>query len=417
MLEPIQRRVPVSAAIATALIALVVAGCEKPEQIQTYNVPKEPAAPVAKATPAAPTGEATDRMLAAIVPIGVQAYFFKVVGPLAAIQTNEKAINDFFEAIRVADGRPKWQLPEGWKETGASGMRMATITLPAEPKPLEITVNSLPWSGSPADMLSNINRWRGQLQLPPTDAAHIAENTRDAKAGETPITIVDLRGRFAGSGMSPPFASGAGPFSGGAGPFAGGNPGPAPSTSNTPPELPPGHPPIDATATPSAPPQQAVTDDTPKFVAPKDWQQLPAGGMRKAAFAVGNQEHGALVTLINFHATEGPQIGDPLQNVNMWRQGVGLQPIKQDELSKHTESIEINGQPAVYARAVPDPADAAQSQANLATLAAMAKQGDQLWFIKFSGDRSVVTAQENAFKSFLKSLRFTADSGATDGNK
>jgi hypothetical protein len=417
MSEPIQRRAPISAAIASALIALVFVGCEKPEQIQTYNAPKEPAAaPVAKAKPAAPTGEATDRMLAAIVPIAGQAYFFKVVGPLAAIEVNEKAISDFFAAIRVADGKPKWQLPEGWKESGASGMRMATITLPAEPKPLEITVNSLPWSGSPADMLSNVNRWRGQLQLPPTDAAHIAENTRDAKAGDLPITIVDLRGHFAGSGMSPPFAGGAGPFSGGAPPFAGGNSGAAPANSNAPPDLPPGHPPIDATAPPSAPPQ-AVADDAPSFVAPKDWQQLPAGGMRKAAFAVGNQEHGALVTLINFHATEGPQIGDSLQNVNMWRQGVGLQPIKQDELSKHTESIEINGQPAVYARAVPDPADTTQSQANLATLAAMAKQGDQLWFIKFSGDRSVVTAQEDAFKSFLKSLRFAAGSGATDGNK
>jgi hypothetical protein len=65
---------------------------------------------------------------------------------------------------------------------------------------------------------------------------------------------------------------------------------------------------------------------------------------------------------------------------------------------------------------VPDPSEASQSQSKLATLAAMAKRGDDLWFIKFSGDRSVVTAQENAFKTFLKSLRFAAGSGATDGH-
>ena len=47
----------------------------------------------------------------------------------------------------------------------------------------------------------------------------------------------------------------------------------------------------------------------------------------------------------------------------------------------------------------------------------MAKTGDQMWFIKLHGDRTVVTAQEDAFKTFLKSLRFAADGGATDGNK
>ena len=79
--------------------------------------------------------------------------------------------------------------------------------------------------------------------------------------------------------------------------------------------------------------------------------------------------------------------------------------------------LEIDGQPAVYVRAVPDPSDASQSQSKLATLAAMAKRGDVLWFIKINGDRTVVTTQEDAFKSFLKSLRFAAGSGATDGHK
>jgi len=287
---------------------------------------------------------------------------------------------------------------------------LATIAIPAEPKPLEITVNSLPWSGTSADMLSNVNRWRGQLQLPPTDAVHVAENTREAKAGDLSITIVDLRGHFAGSGMIPPFAGGAGPFAGG----SSAPPGNAASGDRS--NLPAGHPPIDAASPPLGPAPPVSSDETPKFVVPKDWQEVPAGGMRKAVFAIGDEQHGALVTLINFHTTEGPQIGDPLQNVNMWRQGVGLPTIKQDELSKYTESIEIDGQPAVYVRVVPDPSDASQSQSKLATLAAMAKRGDVLWFIKINGDRSVVTTQEDAFKSFLKSLRFAAGSGATDGH-
>ena len=47
----------------------------------------------------------------------------------------------------------------------------------------------------------------------------------------------------------------------------------------------------------------------------------------------------------------------------------------------------------------------------------MAKAGDQIWFIKLKGDRTVVAAQEDAFKTFLKSLQFSGSDGAPDGNK
>ncbi len=179
-----------------------------------------------------------------------------------------------------------------------------------------------------------------------------------------------------------------------------------PSIHPAPSNLPPAHPPIETAAA-----------DAPKFDAPADWKSLPAGGMRKAAFAIGDSEHGALVTLISFPATEGPMIADPLQNVNRWRREVGLDEVKQDELSKATDSIEIDGQPATYVHALPDASQAEQSKSKAGTLAAMLKAGDQIWFIKLTGDRSVVAAQEDAFKNFLKSLRFAADRGATDGHK
>jgi hypothetical protein len=53
----------------------------------------------------------------------------------------------------------------------------------------------------------------------------------------------------------------------------------------------------------------------------------------------------------------------------------------------------------------------------MATVAAMVQSGDQLWFIKLTGDRSVVSAQEPEFKKFLKSIQFASDRGATDGHK
>jgi hypothetical protein len=46
----------------------------------------------------------------------------------------------------------------------------------------------------------------------------------------------------------------------------------------------------------------------------------------------------------------------------------------------------------------------------------MVRDGDRIWFFKMFGARELVAAEEQNFKDFLKSVRFTADRGATDGN-
>src|SRR5688572_3030443 len=59
-----------------------------------------------------------------------------------------------------------WELPEGWKlDDKPAPMRFATILIPAEPKPLQLTVSKFP--GDVGGTLANINRWRGQIALPP----------------------------------------------------------------------------------------------------------------------------------------------------------------------------------------------------------------------------------------------------------
>ena len=216
-----------------ALVTAMFFGCQKPEQIRSYSVPKEPKTEVAKTeaeAPAAKPGEPTDRMLAAILPSSGQAWFFKVVGPIAAIDKLEKQFNDFFTTIRFADdGKPKWQLPAGWKEAPGNAVRFATIVVPFDGKPLEITVNAASWTSKDESLLPNVNRWRGQLQLPPIAEDKIAESTHESKAGDLPITIVDLRGHFAG-GMSPPFA-GAGAASRAAPRISAAQPTPRPSAN------------------------------------------------------------------------------------------------------------------------------------------------------------------------------------------
>ena len=400
-----------------ALVLAATFGCEAKEEIRSYKVAKQTQETATEASdrptsedtapPVKASGEATDRMLVAIVPAGNRAHFFKVVGPSPVVEKQKDDVTKFFANLKVVDGRPTWTTPEGWKEDPASGMRSATLWIPTDDKPLEMTVTPLPWGGTEAELLSNVNRWREQqMQLPPIGPQQLKDDVSEIKAGETTITVVDLSGRYTGGGMMAPFAGGR----------AGAANRSAPRPGS---ELPPGHPPVDSSAAASGSAQAATSApaDVPKFEAPKSWQPVPASGFRKAEFAIGSKEQGGVVKLIDFPTNAGPLMTDPLANVNRWRRDVGLAEIEQDQLDDSTDSIQIDGKPATYVRLVPDISKPAESKIKKAMLAAMVTSGDKIWFITLTGQRDTVVAEEENFKRFLKSMKFAAGSGASNGDK
>lgn len=83
----------------------------------------------------------------------------------------------------------RWTMAAGWKETPGTGMRLATWTPPGGLK-TEGTVVSLP--GDSGGELANVNRWRGQIGLPPTDEAGMkaSRSTVSSKAG--PVAVYDF---------------------------------------------------------------------------------------------------------------------------------------------------------------------------------------------------------------------------------
>jgi hypothetical protein len=388
-------------------ICLGAIGCGSSAEIETYVVPKEVARTAAPS--AAPVSvsnaAATDRMLAAILPEGDRAWFFKVTGPTAEVDSRADEIGKFFESVRLAPGKPHpdWQLPAGWQEQPASAMRAATLLIPAGGKPLELSVSVLPWQG-PAAMLGNVNRWRGQLQLSPIEEAGLAKSTRELKAGDATMTVVDLSGRMTGGmmgGMTPPFAGGAMPSS-------------APPTSTSPPSgtataLPPGHPAVGAPAAANTAPF--------KIEAPKGWQARPAMGMRKAEFLIDDGGKSAVMTAIDFPASAGPMMADPVANLNRWRLEVGLPELAPDAARQAIETLKIDGGDAMLMTAIPDAKEPSQSQASRGTIAAMLRRGDTIWFFKLLGDRDLVARERENFQTMLKSVRFSGDGGASDGNQ
>lgn len=95
-------------------------------------------------------------------------------------------------ALEAPAERPRglaWTLPSGWKELPGNGIRLATFTPPGRLK-TEATVVALP--GESGGELANVNRWRGQISLPPVDEAGMksARTTVATKAG--PAAVYDF---------------------------------------------------------------------------------------------------------------------------------------------------------------------------------------------------------------------------------
>ena len=201
--------------LAVVGLAAVFLGCEKRPEIAHYQVPKEAVArDPSAADETAGNSEATDRMLAAIVPHDGQAWFFKLSGPEAAVSKVAEDFESFVKTVSFPEksgGKPDWKLPEGWEQkSGGADLRFATITIPADGKPMDLTVSMpLPWkAGDKKELLDNVNRWRGQMQLPPVGAKDVSNDTHTLNLADakTDAIVVDLKGRLKAGGMTPPFA-------------------------------------------------------------------------------------------------------------------------------------------------------------------------------------------------------------------
>ncbi len=147
--------------IAAASAALLAAGCRR-DEVTHYRVPKEPP----------PT-------------------FTRTAGSGEGGAMGGGAVNDVGAPPRPG-GKLRWKLPKGWSESGsdASGMRYATLKPPVEGK-VDVSVVVLP--GPAGGELANVNRWRGQIGLPPVDEPTLAASRRAVKtAGAGTVNVYDF---------------------------------------------------------------------------------------------------------------------------------------------------------------------------------------------------------------------------------
>ncbi len=356
------------------LLLLISVGCSRQDEIHSYSVPKKTAD--GKATETENPSPAREvRMLAAILPGGSQNWFFKMTGTPDQVKSEFNTFVQFLKSITLKDDKPTWKLPENWIQEPGRSMRFATLKIKGSDPEFELSVIPLPSSKSlPEDLLSNINRWRGQVGLSPITAKDITNaSTADPtietelftlKDGDQTITAVSLKGMMAGSPMrGAPFAGG---MRGGAA-----KPSPAPSPK---------------------------ADAKLKYETPEGWKPGRSGGMRKAAFDISAGDETGEVTIIDLAKAASPL----LPNINRWRGQVGLKAIAESDLSKESQQLKAGDLEATFVKLIgPE-----SSVPRKAILGAIIYRENLAWFVKFTGPAKLAEQEEAHFKQFVESIRF-----------
>ena len=291
----------------------------------------------------------------------------------------DEAFRQFVETIPFTEQGPDLStLPEGWRRGADKPMRFASVDANTPNKQLDISISSLPRQADWDEQVkSNVNRWRGQLSLSPSNTKWAEGQPFQVEAADAEGVWVDLTGdpQSSASAMSPPFAQGGG------GPMSGPMSGAGATTAQEPAN------------------QTKASNDDPRlsFQRPEGWRDGKKSSMRLASFEVGPEDALAELTVI-------PAGGDLRGNVARWLGQIRGESVPEevvDQALEDAQKIEVDGRSAQ--RFLLFAEDATSGDAIDATIIPL-DQGISL-FVKMTGPATTVSDQAEAIASFLESLK------------
>lgn len=158
-------------------------------------------------------------------------------------------------------------------------------------------------------------------------------------------------------------------------------------------------PPLDATmpTNASSPAADAMapppSSDKPQIQwdVPAEWSSAPASAMRYASFAAEKNGEKVDISVVTFPGDGGSDA----DNVNRWRQQIGLGPLASVDpiiVPVHAGDLHIST------------VDMAGASARV--LAAWTRHDGRSWFFKLTGPSALVEEQKPKFAAFLQSIRF-----------
>jgi hypothetical protein len=322
----------------------------------------------------------------------------------------------------------KTNAPEGWTAVPPGQMRVASFSVKsADGKQADVSVIPLP--GSAGGIPANVNRWRGQVGLPPATEAEIRKTAEAIQISGQAAELYDLAGTNASNGgavrilASIQTRDGAAWFfkMTGDGPLVAQqkpafiaylktfDPAAAPGPSGGPSDLPPSHPPIESSALPPGHPDLSTMpapgaaeisrEGQPNWEAPSGWKEVAGGQFLVAKFILSGDAGAQAAVNVSNSAGDGGGLG---ANVNRWRKQLGLNEVAGAE-GHAAKTMETSSGKVSFVELTG--ADARTGQPT-SLVAAIAPQSGQTWFYKLMGDAKVVEAHKDEFVKFVQSVKY-----------
>lgn len=342
--------------------AAALSSCNDQDVIRQYKVEKRPAE----------SATADQDEVSSLTAAPSMAWFFKVTGPRDEAAKLVEPFRQLVQSVKFgADGTPEWTLPGGWQSRREQGIRFATLTAPTTP-PLELSVTHLPLP--PDWLISNYNRWRGQLGQPPLEGADWQQSDTAKKeltrvqTGAGQADVMNIEGTDPQIGEARMLTAII----------------PDPATPRAPSESPrTTAPPV--SASPVEPAAKPFT-----FTLPEGWEERPAGQFQIAVFAIKGEGPTLVVSVSSAR-------GSLLDNVNRWCGQIQKAAFSEDELKAAAKPLTISGSQADYF-VLEGPEES--------ILGAVLPQGDSSWFFKARGPKALAERERGKFETFLQSIQF-----------
>ncbi len=91
------------------------------------------------------------------------------------------------------EGKPKWEVPAGWKEIPGGQFLVAKFTLTGDGG-AQAAVNVSMSAGDGGGLAANVNRWRGQLGQTPWTAAELQKAAKEIPVASGTATVIEMNG-------------------------------------------------------------------------------------------------------------------------------------------------------------------------------------------------------------------------------
>lgn len=128
------------------------------------------------------------------------------------------------------------------------------------------------------------------------------------------------------------------------------------------------------------------------YTIPEGWTEMPSSGIRKANFRIEGDSGSAELAVTVFPG----DVGGRLANINRWRGQIGLDPVTADDLPPFTKSYTISNHRGLIVTL--------QGETD-SILGGLLPFHGNTWFFKLQGSTDTVLANNEAFESFLDSVR------------